>query len=335
MKTRSPLSGTGPPRALVSAGKGRGYVLIVTLWVMMLLSLMLAGLSYQVRVETALERRALEQSKLRLAARGAIHQASARLRSHATDKYHSPQAPWWSEESLYRNQSIGEVLVSLPSSRPPVSEAPLFGLDDEESRLNINKAEPEHLMGFPGISTVLAESMVRFRRERQENSGDRLGSGTGTDVEASGKLVNGPLRTLRELLEVEGVSEELLFAPRDGGKPPLASFLTCTSSGRVNINSAPEEVLTALGFGEGVVNLIMSQRRQGIVYRSVEDAASALHLDTSGKKWKRLSKYLSVRSNTFRVRAFATLPGREQAYNTEATVYIGGEKLVFARWREY
>ncbi len=333
MKTLSPFSGTGLPRSLLSAGKSRGYVLIVTLWVMMLLSLMLAGLSYQVRVETSLERRALEQSRLRLAARGAIHQASARLRTHATDKYHSPRVPWWSDESFYRNQSIGGVLVSLPSTRPLESKVPLFGLDDEESRLNVNKAEPEQLMGFPGISTVLAESIVRFRRERQENSGG--GQGAGSDVEASDKLVNGPLRTLQELLEVEGVSEQLLFAPRDGGKPPLASFLTCTSSGRVNINSASEEVLTAVGFSEGIVNLILSQRRHGMAYRSLEEAASALNLDTSGKKWKHLSKALSVRSSTFRVRAVATLPGREQAYNTEATVYIGGETLVFARWREY
>ncbi len=65
MKTLPPFSGTGLPRSLLSAGKSRGYVLIVTLWVMMLLSLMLAGLSYQV-VKNRLALKAFESMKLDL-----------------------------------------------------------------------------------------------------------------------------------------------------------------------------------------------------------------------------------------------------------------------------
>lgn len=60
---------------------------------------------------------------------------------------------------------------------------------------------------------------------------------------------NGPMRHRSELLLVRGMSRELYAG--DGEHPGLADLLTVHSNGRVNINTAPEEVLAALA-GESV-----------------------------------------------------------------------------------
>jgi len=337
----------------------QGFVLLITLWVMVMLGVMLTNLAYQVRVESVVERWALNQSTLRWAARGAVHLAAAQVREHAADDYHSPEADWWSDEDIFRDLTIGAVQVSLlrPGARdesdesdepsdttdgvPDADTTPRYGLDDEESRLNINVARPRQLMGFPGISTVLAEAIVRFRRELEEaqeeskqNQPDQRDAATQTreaEEDEAPPLVQGPIRSLRELLQVEGVTEELLFEKRED-EPPLATLLTTISSGKVNVNSAPQAVLTAVGLNEGQVNTVMAQRKE-TPFTSMEAVQVVLGRDA--KKWQRLQKDLDVRSSTFRLLAEAHLPQHKRTYHTEATLYSDTKTLKFIRWREY
>jgi type II secretory pathway component PulK len=309
----------------------QGYVLVVTLWVLVLLGFMVSALSYRVRVETALERRALERSSLRLAARGGVHLAAARLAAHADEDFHDPRAPWWSSPELNRDQAIGEARVSLlREPRGPHDRG--YGLDDEESRLNINAAEPEQLMRFPGVSTVLAEALARYRRELQ---GEQKDNETTQERESDKKnWLDGPIRSLEELLTVEGMSRELLYGDPAGDDDGLAPFLTCASNGRVNVNSAPLPVLVALGLDEGQINTLRSHREQGLAYRSLEQMADALAMDTKGKEWTAMKPFLAVRSETFRVRAQARPAEGGGSASATAGIYLGGDKLIFTRWQE-
>ncbi len=324
-------------------GRQRGFVLIVTLWVLVILGVLLSNLSYQVRVEAAVERWALNRSQLRWAARGAVHAAAARVREHLKDEFHSPAAEWWSDEGLYREQAFGEASVSL--LRPAYGGEPAYGLDDQESRLNINVAHPDHLMGFPGVSSVLAEAIVLFRLERQEaleedaeESGRQTApepTGEAQDESDSNELVAGPIRSLRELLVVEGVTEELLFDAHEE-RPPLASLLTTLSSGKVNINSASEPVLKAIGLGEEAVAAILERRQEEeTAFRSVDDVLGMLDPAMNPKKRTRLEALLAVRSSTFRFKAEATLPQRKRALVLEALLSSGDEALAFVRWQEH
>ncbi len=351
------------------SNKQEGFVLMVTLWVMVMLGVMLTNLAYQVRIESVVERWALNQSTLRWAARGAVHFGAAQVRDHAADDYHSPQAEWWSDEDLFRDQTIGTVQVSLlrpGASDDSSNEAPSgndttesktventdeaqvetdaittsqYGLDDEESRLNINVALPNQLMGFPGISTVLAESIVRFRRElaekQQEAKKDQPQTSARTtrkdEKDEASPLVQGPIRSLQELLQVEGVTEELLFDTRED-EPPLSTLLTTLSSGKININSASRPVLIAVGLNEGQVNTVIAQRKES-PFTSM-DAVNGL-LGHNPRTWARVKKFLDVRSSTFRLLAQAHLPNQARTYHTEATVYSGSDEMKFVRWREY
>ncbi len=55
---------------------------------------------------------------------------------------------------------------------------------------------------------------------------------------------NGPMDSLEELLLVRGMTKELYYGTSE--RPALASFLTIYGDGRININTAPQEVLYAL-----------------------------------------------------------------------------------------
>ena len=320
----------------------RGFVLIVTLWILVILGVMLTNLSYQTRVEAQVERWALNQSQLRWAARGAVHTAAARMREHINDEFHSPAAAWWSDEDAYRAQALGRATVSL--LRPAKDDQPAFGLDDEESRLNINVAHPDHLMGFSGVSSVVAEAIVLFRLERAEALEDEAKeSGQETESKAAEEakgategdaLVDGPIRSLRELLVVEGVTEELLYDAHEE-RPSLASLLTTLSSGKVNINSASEPVLRAIGLGEDAVATVLERRQEeDSAFQSVDDVLGMLSPEMHPKKRARLEKLVAVRSSTFRFKAEATLPQQKRTHVLEALLSAGDDALTFVRWQE-
>lgn len=353
-----------------AASRQRGFVLIATLWVMVILGVMLTHLGYQVRAEAQVERRALNQSQLRWAARGAVHWAAAQVREHIQDDYHSPADEWWSDEALYRDQAFGEARVSLLRASRDGDEQPVYGLDDEESRLNVNVARPEYLTGFAGVSSALAEDIILFRlrleeklqqagvdkqepsrdasdertkNDEQSESTEGDGEGDGDGNEATSLLVQGPVRSLRELLAVEGVTEALLFDSQDG-QPPLASLLTTVSSGKVNVNTAPTEVLSALGFDEQQLEAVLARRAQEEKnqqqkpqgpFTSVDEVRALFADEPDSKRLQRLLKRLDVRSSTFRLAAKARLPQQRRPYHVEATLADSGGELAFIRWREF
>jgi hypothetical protein len=80
--------------------------------------------------------------------------------------------------------------------------------------------------------------------ERRHGSGD---VGIGNRIADYVESLERPLVTMGELLQVEGMTEELLFG--ENGEGGLTAFLTVFSDGKINIDSAPDDVLVCLGGG--------------------------------------------------------------------------------------
>jgi DNA uptake protein ComE-like DNA-binding protein len=303
-----------------------------------MMSTLLTHFAYQARLESNLTRWRLNQDLLRWAARGAAHAAAARVAGHATEEYNGPSSDWWFGKD-YKDVALGVAKVSF--RRPATKNHPVYGLDDEESRLNVNIATAEQLMGFEGISSVVAEAIVRFRNDlkaRQEaEAKDRRTANvslqqTATPVSPS-SFIDGPIQSLRQLLAVQGVTEQLLFTAH-GDRPPLAEFLTTTSSGKVNVNSATATVLAAAGLTEGQVNSIVALRNRKPI-KLVEELQAAVANPKAPGLWNRVEKIVAVRSSTFRLSLEARLPYSSSGYRLDTTVYCGRGRLVFVRWREY
>jgi len=103
----------------------------------------------------------------------------------------------------------------------------IYTLVDEESKININNCSAEVIARLPGLNLELAKSIT--------NSSLR------------------PFHLKEEIMLVEGITEGIFKECKD--------FITTYSEGRVNINTAPLEVLKILGLDERLANAIEDFRR--------------------------------------------------------------------------
>ena len=125
-----------------------------------------------------------------------------------------------------------DTLYELRTKRP-IDFAAFTGsyyLIDEESKININTADKEILANLFG-SDFLAEDVIDYRKEER------------------------PFFVIAELLNV-GVDKELFEEIKD--------FVTVNSNSYVNINTAPKEVLLALGCSEDCSEEILAYRNDNI-----------------------------------------------------------------------
>jgi type II secretory pathway component PulK len=278
-----------------------GFALLSTLWVLCILGITGACFAFSSRTETKAAGFSLRRSQAYFTARAAIHRAAAVIREHAHDPLHTATATWWTSPELYREVHCGRSRASVVRDDAPLAPAasdgagPWYGLDDEESRLNINVATPEMLMQYPGISSALAEDIVLFiKKKKKTKSDERQKAGLTEKAPPQSKetMVTGPIRQFVELLAIPGVSRELLFGdPAAKGAGGLARELTCFSSGKVNVNTARPTALTALGLNEGQVNTILALRREGFPgFREIGEFTTVLNAhaadapSTSGQK---------------------------------------------------
>jgi len=117
-----------------------------------------------------------------------------------------------------------------------------YTMIDEESKINVNTAGQEVLRKLPGFNVEIAESIA--------NSSLR------------------PFSVKEQLLLIDDVTYERF--------KDFERLITVYGKGKVNINTAPEEVLTALGMDESLIRLI---RR----YRAGTDAKEATSDDWAFK----------------------------------------------------
>ncbi len=365
--------------------KNHGFVLLATLWVMTMLSAIALTMAYQVRVEASVERNALDVSQLRLAARGGVHVAAAKLVASRSSEEESTdvseagidQQEWQSivvgdaKVSIFRSLGAARAIAAetgASGAATPVAKnkddadtaarekSERYGPDDHESRLNINVAEAAQLTGFPGVSTVLAEEIARYRRSLQSESDQAAAAvGTGADVAGSesavsdntvsdntvsanaapeneARLIQGPVVSLQDLLAVDGVTTELLFEGTET-QPALAQYLTTTSSGRVNLNTASEAVLLAAGLVDSQVQVAV-ELRENSLWTSVEEFLQQADIEPESEKWERLARVFTTESSTFQIVARATLTDIKRDYLIQATLFNDGESARFVQWLE-
>lgn len=114
-----------------------------------------------------------------------------------------------------------------------------YHLLDEEGRININTAPKEVILRLPGLnSELVVDNIIAYRQSR-------------------------PLALKEELLLVVGVDAEIFRQCRD--------YITVWTAGEVNINTAPETVLAALGMGEHLTRSLVDFRKGADGLEATED----------------------------------------------------------------
>jgi type II secretory pathway component PulK len=142
---------------------------------------------------------------------------------------------------------------------------------DEESKVNLNKAEATQWMTLPGLTEEAAASIQDWTDadtdERRNGAEARYYSSLTVPYQAKNK----PLQSVEELLLVHGVTDAMFYGTdADAGRPMgarriaggatfapsgtqaqtqqrgLRDLLTVYGSGKININTAPAEVLKTI-----------------------------------------------------------------------------------------
>ncbi len=217
--------------------KNKGLVIIAVLWMVVVLMVMTAILGRKSRLDMKVCLARMETVRCKWACRAGIEKAIAVLNEDETEN--DSLLDLWSENE----EDFNDVMLDRCWFTVRVI--------DESSKLNINAATKEQLLGLPDMVEDIADAIIDWR------DSDDMPSGAGVESVYYESLTygymarNGPFRTLRELLLVKDVTEELFYGEdtnlngrldyneRDGQESPpadngdnvldvgWAAYLTC------------------------------------------------------------------------------------------------------------
>lgn len=195
-----------------------------------------------------------------------------------------------------------------------------------EDRVNIKSADAGTLAQRLGLENWAAESIVRHRNQKQFNHlVDLLSVQRDASVERGSP--ENDINTRSDSERDQPVTQSIFRR--------IVDSITLSDEkiipGRVNINTAPREVLVALA-GEDLAEAIIAQRTSGGMFTSIADL-----LDISGmtrEKFGEMENSLTVRSNVFHINSYGqSVSGLADAM-IECVVDRSGRVPKVLYWRE-
>lgn len=289
-----------------------GFILITVLWLLVALGAVGLNAAMSFRTERLAAANLLDEARGREVALAGTEYARARLTSAMLDRADELRAETRAQESRNRGRSRIQSVESLFRNADPIDDAwrepqelvlsektigdALFTLRlrDTGAAFNLNSADEEMLRGFFSLGLDLdyaqADRITQAILDwRDEDDLPRLGGGEREEyLRARAAILppNRPFATVDELRNVVGVTPEIFAAARP--------YLILISSGRINVNAAPEEVLLGLpGMTESAALEIVQLRTAGIfpdndnaLLASLSAGASA-PLQAAGRRFSR------------------------------------------------
>jgi general secretion pathway protein K len=282
----------------------RGFALLAVMLVLALLGVVVTELSVSMRLEASMVRSYKESVLATHLAEAAIQQAIREILG--------PGNIQALEEGGMLVFLRGAEGASLPVKLPTLPrEHVAFGagefsyrITDEEARINLNTAPPERVDRLLTAAGVDKQTRDIINDSLQDwKDPDELHRINGAESDFYLKLPvpyrsrNGPLQSTAELLQIRGVTREIYAGAK--GQAGLADLVTVTGGGTVNMNTAPEAVLRALGFLDAEVSDITGGR------------ASNPYTAVPGRY---TGRGLAVGSTTFRIDAEGLMGGEPRAH---------------------
>src|SRR6266516_354795 len=214
--------------------RAKGSVLVGLLWCLALLSVVVIGVLHAARIDLLVVKNHGDRIQARYLALAGIEKAKALLYQDARERSrsrvnHSGQLHDLPEQ--FRDVTFGRgVFRVFRRGRADDNGRIIYGVGDEESRLNLNVASPDELGRLKGMTPDVVAALNDWRDEDNAVSPGGAEAAYYTSLQPPYRPRNGPLQTVRELLMVRGVTGELLGdASADTG---WASILTVDSSVR-------------------------------------------------------------------------------------------------------
>lgn len=236
-----------------------GFALLATLWLVVAFGVI--GLEWGLRAKE-LRRVAMntaDSATARAAAESGLAQARARLaealrqnRDSSIGEAVPPLDPW------------RDLALAVPDSTGRYGDALWWiQLEDVGSKLDLNSADPDELRKMiialridAGQANVVAQSVADWRDPDDAHRPQGAEREWYAQMDRPVMPRNGPFQDVTELRHVRGVTEEVY--------EKVAPYLSVRGTGRINLVTAPREVLLALpGLGEEAVATLERRRRDG------------------------------------------------------------------------
>ena len=177
--------------------KKKGMVLVGVLWLVIILTVIVATTGRSSRIDTKMMTSRVEDLRCRWAGRAGIERGLAILAEDEAD--------------------IDGMLDPWANNPGDLNDIPLEGcrftvrIVDESSKLNVNTATREQLLMLPNMTEDIADAIIDWR-DSDDTPGDfGAESGYYATMPYPYQPRNGPFQTIRELLLVKDITEELLY----------------------------------------------------------------------------------------------------------------------------
>jgi len=271
-------------------GDKKGLVLVAVLWLMVVLMAMVATVGRNSRLDTKVSLLRMEELRCKWACRAGIETAIGVLNEDTRES--DSLIDYWSDN----DEDFNDIALEKCSFTVTVV--------DEAGKLNINTATKEQLLALQYMTEEIADAIIDWRDKDDTPGSAGAEAGYYENLQFGYMTRNGPFRTIRELLLVKDVTEDLFFGEdtnfngqldyneRDGDATPpyddqddeldlgWIAYLTCYSydnntdtsgNARVNINEANEDQLVrSLNINRSQAEEIVKNRENN-EYQSITD----------------------------------------------------------------
>jgi type II secretory pathway component PulK len=313
-----------------------GFVLVSVLWVVALLTVITLSYHHRARLEVQAARYSLDSSQAMMAARGAVERGIVDLRNKSMLGQFvitpgvTPGAPLTYHGQFWaRGGDLSAPGEPLEASEEFQDDFVHYSIEDLERFVSINSAPEELVENLPGISLPVARQ-INFRRGGVDESGEAAES---TAV---------AFQDIAELRGLRGISEEDWHGTEE--EPGLRHLLTTFGDGRLNVNTAPIEVLRLLpGVGEeGAASILNVRNGPDGVSGTADDLgwnawdAFAMATGLSGDALQSLQQLCKFDSSYFKIEAVATRRAGKIRSACAAVIHVTGESgdATLVSWTE-
>jgi len=245
----------------------RGSTLILAMWSLLLLTTFAVQLGVIVRQKITLVHRLDNRDNRYRIAEAGVKFAISRIRKNDTLLSADFLSEHWSDQQdIFKNRRVGKGHFTI-SYYFQDEEFPrvMYGLQDEERKINLNKANVDVFTKLLEITSglgrrdaeKLAYNIVDWRDNDSFLQHPQYGAEDSdyTRRKFSYEAKDSDFEVIEELLLVQRMDQEIF----DKIKP----FVTIYGDGKVNINTASKQVLLALGLRNYVAENIILFRKGG------------------------------------------------------------------------
>lgn len=344
--------------------KEKGAILIITLWILAILTVMAAGFGYRMVLELKLVGYQLGRLKVLYLAKAGVRRAVLEL-GRDKNNYDALREPWSDNEEAFREIKLGEGKFTVSYPFPEDDEEKtviVYGMIDEERKVNINKASRETLESLleltdEPLSFDISASIVDWRDKDSRPEEGGAEDPYYQSLEKPYNCKNSDFEGIEELLLVKGMTPQTLSRIQD--------MITIYGDGKININTAGKRVLQALGqsavrtqkipgadenTADELAEKIIRFRRQGegekdneeYVFKNLNEIVNKLRGFEGGEIGSgeknlinTLKPQLTVRSNNFKIRTIASLDDDKVVKSVTAIVERKSDKSITMKyWHE-